>query len=996
MIVIADLVAKELRGATAQGRRTQLSEIEKAYGNEVLARRAKRIHPWVWELRWRLWVVVVLASNRDMRERRGNHGLTAQSLAPILLKRGYAEYQDPVRGFPAAFACAAWLKRSKVPGEGDRWCADRFWRGAWKECDAQLEQSKVIKDAEAWFLKFLGKDNTGLPAIAAPGDFVDQAHRLLHVAAQILECLYGSGRRMPRRFLAEELQPVGPESLPKQLHERALAILKGAARSSRDASIDRIEDGLLDGPSLEPEEGRRLLERLERDRLLVLVGPAASGKKRRVRAMIEEIQRHGDDPVLALSLKARPRLETWRMVWLFLRRHARRQDRARQDDDEALDGSAGQRDGRMLADIRAWSRVTRAFVFLVGSGEAVRSPLERLVNDDGLRRLCQALHADGGGGVRVVVTSDRTDDRPRHLVGSVLDRSDHRLPCRPDPAFFREIVADAADLKVIADRVARSKDAEASCYLVAAVGHAHLQAYRARAARPAERQGCGLESWWGVREVLQDWWRGLMPGERALVAIVVGTDDPVRESTLRGMIADNGILGELVGDGLDAALETLRSGLSPILKCREIRDPAHDVPPDRSSVDRGFEVERSLKTVLWETIESEARAERMPAERRLPRLAQLAIARAARRAAYWQRLRGADGRYGERLHDLARDIQAAVSLCASIDLTASGEDGAAAPSSAGAETAVLTGSATPRAALRFARFQLIGLDIEDGDRYRLTTELHADELRLELMLSVIHPGKRFRLDATGHQELGLPGDLAKHLRGTFSTEEVADLLTSIAISAHRSGWLEVVRWAQWQAERLEQDHGTRLARLMRVHTAWLSSGMLYAWQRLDRFRDAADALLERLGAAGEADGREHVRLRLARAEIDMMIGDRSDRAHGLARTERGFREALDLERTLRSIRGGDTQWPMVAGVGGRRWVGFLTARALAHARGSASSAEVIQALEDIDEARAEQRSNARRLTRHSAERAAVVLDEAMLALAEAEARRAAGAHGRAA
>lgn len=116
------------------------------------------------------------------------------------------------------------------------------------------------------------------------------------------------------------------------------------------------------------------------------------------------------------------------------------------------------------------------------------------------------------------------------------------------------------------------------------------------------------------------------------------------------------------------------------------------------------------------------------------------------------------------------------------------------------------------AILRFAYRVLIKKELDyDG---RLTMVLDSDQLRLELLLSLFHPGRRIILKRNGDE--ALKGGFKKYHERAFTAEERADILQAIGIAALYSDKPKLIVQAIEHLDKIPDDEKSD-----RVWSAWI-------------------------------------------------------------------------------------------------------------------------------------------------------------------------------
>lgn len=480
--------------------------------------------------------------------------------------------------------------------------------------------------------------------------------------------------------------------------------------------------------------------------------------------------------------------------------------------------------------------------------------------------------------------------------------------------------------------------------------------------------------------VFKKFW-SILPGiHRLLCVIIAASDDGVREKSLKLTLKDLVVGGLLTNppseDETRVALEELHAAFDGTLRREEYRPEwvLDDLPgePRREAL---FEFHRLIRRTILATVEGLGRE-----EHRLVQCVHRSISKRARTQAYNRRLNGL-GVYGTRLRDLSRDIQALLSLVASADIQ--GDDMTLSRDvmpPLDVEREVFCGHAGGRTALRFAFLQMWRQDI-DRD-YRLNTVHAVDELRLHVLLAMVtSPGRSFFPSRLYQVSL----DEIDGLSRVFSVAELLDFLTSLAIAAYQSGAFNVVGVVKNYAERLRDGNPVLRAKLLRAHV----DATILA-DRAPNLSEIEQDLREMIDSFGDSPAEKQARLKLY-----LRLGDicylQGTKPTENGRTKRDdAREAFDSAISLeKDLAGGEDCPPgraLISGIGARRFLRAELNWAMAELRDAkAKHRECDWLLVDrhIQRARDVHRISLRRLSRHGADRAGILLDEARIHFVEA-------------
>jgi hypothetical protein len=472
--------------------------------------------------------------------------------------------------------------------------------------------------------------------------------------------------------------------------------------------------------------------------------------------------------------------------------------------------------------------------------------------------------------------------------------------------------------------------------------------------------------------VAEKLWALFSPLHKVLCAIIAASDDGVRESSLlwlleRLSVTVNDEEREVALQSLDRAFD--RTIIQDYPRLLEQSWSTDDLPGGKNIEETHYQLDRATRLAILTQLENGPEADRTLA-RRVHRL----IAARARQQAHHRRLT-ASGIYGARLRDLTRDVQAVLSLVASVDL-AETQSGSRLASPIELERAVLDGRVSGRTALRFAYLQMWRQDI-DRD-YRLSTEHAAEELRLHVLVAIAtSAGKSFvprrLLEVAEYQVTREDLDA---LRPVFSDDELLELLASLAMAAQQVGAVkiveQVVNYLVSRLTNLSEHHAVLAAKIQRAYIDTLLQlghepylGKVEAYVR------------EQIGLmSGEHPARKQARLKLylRLGEVCHLQGDELADNGRTKRDEArtAFSRAIELQTELSDAEECIPGRPLISGYGARRFVRALLDWAMMEAR--ARDWEAVDRL--LAEAHDIHVVSLRRLSRHAADRTAVLLDEA--------------------
>jgi hypothetical protein len=467
-------------------------------------------------------------------------------------------------------------------------------------------------------------------------------------------------------------------------------------------------------------------------------------------------------------------------------------------------------------------------------------------------------------------------------------------------------------------------------------------------------------------------WEVLSDLEKVLCVVVAASDDGMRESSIAWVLRD--LVPAAGSDEREEALEGLHRAFGGVLRREEPDRPYQpwaldDLPGER--IDEPiYEFDRPTRVAILRAVEDG----RWPDENGgkdqgkvwgsgLPRRVHRLIAAKAREKAHRRRL-NVPGVYGARLRDLSRDVQAVLSLVASADLNDAAPAGGLAPLEV--ERAVLEGRAGGRATLRFAYLQMWREDI-DRD-HRCATQHAADELRLHVLLAVatsagrsFFPPRPYVLDA-GRL------DALRRAR-VFTDGELLELPTSLAIAGHQTGAFQITRVAAAYANGLDLTKPGHVVLKKKTQRALIDTMLLDSNPKLGEIEDHVLQLIREVAGDGPGEVEARLKLQLRLGEICHLRGD-------ARRASEAFEEAVRLERVLS---GGEICPPgrsLISGHGARRFLRATLNWAVAEIRKEGGDLDAARRL--IGRAKDPHAVSLRRLSRHAADRAGVLLDEARL------------------
>jgi hypothetical protein len=497
--------------------------------------------------------------------------------------------------------------------------------------------------------------------------------------------------------------------------------------------------------------------------------------------------------------------------------------------------------------------------------------------------------------------------------------------------------------------------------------------------------------------VLTRLWDVLTPLQQALCVVIAASDDGVRKSSLCWVLQRlPQCLLPTLDEEWETALKELIRAFDDILR--------HEDPNQREDRGRpwvlddlpGEQVEEPLfefNQLTRRAILTKAEGGSEP-ERDLVRQAHRLIAARAREQAHHRRL-NVPGVYGARLPDLLRDIQALLGLLASVSVDSQDKaQGGLSPLEV--ERAVLEGRTDGYTTLRFAFLQMWRQDI-DRD-YRLNTVHAADELRLHVLLAIatssgksFFPPQRYQITWSDFKS-GF--DV---LRAVFSADELLELLTSLAISAYQTGAFQIVQKAAAYAEMhlTDKDSGKASGQTilrMKLWRAWIDAQVLVGRDpnpdlkkiiNLGEIEKQVRDLITSLSISGNDSAEEKaekkkacLKLHLRLGEVCYLQGEEPASEGRMKRDEAcdAFKEAVSLERELSGEESCTEGRSLISGHGARR---FLRAM-LKWAMDEAEKGNWPRVKEFIDRAQDLHAISLRRLSRHAADRAGILLDEASL------------------
>ncbi|MGA8497264.1 MAG: hypothetical protein WB764_17395, partial [Xanthobacteraceae bacterium] len=428
------------------------------------------------------------------------------------------------------------------------------------------------------------------------------------------------------------------------------------------------------------------------------------------------------------------------------------------------------------------------------------------------------------------------------------------------------------------------------------------------------------------------------------------------------------LLPTIVDKDRDIALQSLHRAFGNTL-IREYRGSLDNLAGEWQK-EPLFALDRLTRLAILASVESDCGQARDLA-RQIHRL----VAARAREQAHHRRL-NVPGVYGARLTDLLRDIQAVLSLVASIDpkdLRSSASIRTLLPTEV--ERAVLEGRASGRTALRFAYLQIWRQDI-DRD-YRLSTEHAAEELRLHVLVAIATSiGKSF---APRRPYEVNEGDLDT-LRLAFSDDELLEFLTSLALAAHQAGAFEIAACtAEYAETKLSKRHVRQTILRMKLRRAHIDTMLLGRHPVLNEIETRIKDYINSISGEAPTDKQARLKLYLRLGEVCYLQGNLPASNGHTKRDEAydAFRKSVTLEA---EISGEDCVEgrPLISGHGARMFLRAMLDWAMTEAKSDNLTAtqELLGAAKDLHAI------SVRRLSRHAADRAGLLLDAARLCRVE--------------
>jgi hypothetical protein len=469
-----------------------------------------------------------------------------------------------------------------------------------------------------------------------------------------------------------------------------------------------------------------------------------------------------------------------------------------------------------------------------------------------------------------------------------------------------------------------------------------------------------------AREIADKFWDILSPVEQLVCAAVSASEDGLRESSLSWILSE--LRPTIAKTETDIALQSLDLAFGNTLK-REYQG-ALDNPARKPMEEKLFALDQLTRLAILRSIERDGGPARDLA-RQIHRL----VAAKAREQARQRRL-NVSGVYGARLTDLLRDIQAVLSLVASIDpkdLQPSTQAGTLLPTEV--ERAVLEGRTSGRTALRFAYLQIWQQDI-DRD-YRLSTEHAAEELRLHVLVAIATSIGRSFVPRRPYEVKEADLDI---LRLIFSDDELLEFLTSLAMAAHQAGAFEIAaRAAQYVETRLTKRHVRQIILKTKLRRAHIDAMLLGRHPDLNEIETHVRDYISSISGETPTEKEARLKLYLRLGEVCYLQGNCPA---GNGRTKRdeaydAFKESVALEA---EISGEDCvqRRPLISGHGARMYLRAMLDWAIKDAKGEDLTAtqELLAAAKDL------YALSVRRLSRHAADRAGLLLDAARLCRVE--------------
>lgn len=471
-------------------------------------------------------------------------------------------------------------------------------------------------------------------------------------------------------------------------------------------------------------------------------------------------------------------------------------------------------------------------------------------------------------------------------------------------------------------------------------------------------------------------WLSLTPLQKTLCLVIATSDDGLRHPSLLWVLEQINVGAsdeerEIALHALDNAFNGTLMRAAP--DRRQQTNTPDDLPGQKHEEKTHYEFDRATRVALLNYLEDGAEGG-LDSVRKIHRIV---AARAREQAHHWRL--AVPGVYGGRLDDLRRDVQAVLSLVASID-PSDLMPPTAPPSHTplDVERAVLSGQASARTVLRFAYLQLWRQDI-DRD-YRLSTEHAAEELRFYVLLAFATSiGKTF-IPRARHEIADYavrPSDLDR-LGSALSGDEFSEFLASLAMAAQQIGAVAIVKQVMlYVDDRFAKPSDRQLVLAAKVHRAYIDTLLQLGLEpNLREVESQVRARIDQLSGSDAARLQAQLKLYLRLGEVCHLQGDKPAQDGRTKRDEArdAFEQAVTIEGRLSGNEECVEGRAMISGYGARRFVRALLDWAMTEAW--AENWDAVEGL--LSKARDVHVISLRRLTRHAADRAAVLLDEARI------------------